>query len=134
MIGEAIIQSLSSILNETNGVVAGRCLILDSTENQVKYPTGSNLRTFAGVTNSATANGRGVSLVKEGLCHVTAAGAIAIGDHLYMSGTAGKVAAIPIGVTPSATYWCVGRAESAANADNDIITADIVRVPFQVVT
>lgn len=115
--GDTIIQSDSMIVNETGGILAGRAVMFDTTQGKCKYPTGSNLATICGVANEDKDDTRPISIVVQGDVSATAASAIAIGDWVYNSGTAGKFAAVPTGVTPSANWYAVGRAVTAASGD-----------------
>ena len=120
MLGEKILDRDTKVLNETPGVLAGRCCMLDTAnEGKVKYPTGSNLANFGGVFQYPVADTRQATLAILGDVLCIAAGIIAIGDEVYMYGTAGKVARIPMGVTPSLTYNSIGVAQTAAAADLD---------------
>jgi len=120
MLGEKILDRDTKVLNEADGVLAGRCVIMDTAnEGKVKYPTSSNLRIFAGVVQYAVATNRQVTLATLGDVLCIAASAITIGDEVYMYGTAGKVASVPIGTTPEADYYSIGVAQTTATLDGD---------------
>jgi len=118
---QIIITDGNKIVNQTGGVVAGRCVVIDTTdENKVKYPTASNARLFAGVVQDKSVdNGKPVTLAIFGDVKCIAASAINIGDEVYLYGTAGKIAAVPLESTPVDYYWSIGVALDNAAQDGD---------------
>lgn len=122
MLGEQILfTDGNKIVSEAVSVVAGRCVILDtSNEGKVKYPTSSNMREFAGVVQEKEVLvNRAVTLAIFGDIKCIAAAAITIGDEVYMYGTAGKVAKVPLAVTPETCYWSIGIALETVTTDGD---------------
>jgi len=114
---------------ETGGVLAQRLVKIFTEDNSVKYST-DNCRGTLGVTNTVADHDKNVSVCTDGDVYVKAGGAIAIGDYLYAAPAGdGTVVAIPIGVTPSANFYCVGMALMDA-ASGSITLMRICQIPF----
>jgi hypothetical protein len=113
------VAGVGQYLAVVQGTVAGAC----------KKPVAANAAAFLGFTQEAQANqNKGVAVRKFGISRATAAGAIALGDHVNIAGTTGKVASCEASITAvgaAGPFHVCGIAESAAAADGDVIMVAI---------
>lgn len=122
MFGEQKIANQSYTVNEVNGVAAARVVVIDPTDPvKIKYPAGANARKTVGVTNNAVLYDKPASICVLGVVYVQIASAVVAGDKLCTGDAEGRVAAIPVGVTPAGNYWCVGEARSSGDTLDDLV-------------
>ncbi len=96
----------------------GLCVVQHSVANQCALPGAQNAANVMGVTLNEQQSTNGIVHIRRfGLVQVKAASAIALGDHVRVAGTSGKVE-----TSSGEAQNVLGFAESAAAADGDLIT------------
>lgn len=104
----------------SGGVAAARVVVADTASGTCKLPAAANAGAILGVTvHAQSESGRSVTVRKNGIADVTAAGAIAAGAPVNIHGATGKVKAVS--ESSGTKVQCLGFAETAASADGDII-------------
>jgi len=137
MAGAASVLDQTFKITDMAGVLQYRAVVQGTNAGECKKPSAANEGGFLGVTQEAQANQyKGVAVRRLGVTRVTAAGVIAVGDHVRIADNTGKVESaqadvIAVPTTPKVNYP-IGRAESASAADGDEILMMIA--PFVVKT
>jgi len=135
--GPASVLDQTFKITDAAGVLQYRAVVQGTSAGECKKPAAANDPGFLGITQEAQATQyKGVGLRMLGVSRVTAAGVIAVGAHIRIADTAGKVesAESDVIVAPGSAKvnYSIGTALSAAAADNDVIFAFIF--PFVVKT
>ena len=135
--GPASVLDQTFKITDAAGVLQYRAVIQGTNAGEAKKPTAANDPGCLGITQEAQPNQyKGVAVRMLGVSRVTAAGAIAVGAHIRIADTAGKVesAEADVIVAPGAAKvnYPIGVALSAAVLENDVIFAFIF--PFVVKT
>lgn len=108
-------------VNQSGGVTKRAVLIEHSTNPfEAKLPGGANAGEIVGIARETTADGDHVAVQQSGEAECIASAAVGVGDRVNIAGTTGKVKTVSEGA--GVIVYGVGRALTAATADNDIIT------------
>lgn len=126
--GPASVLDQSFKITDAAGVLQYRAVIQSTNAGECKKPTAANDSKFLGVTQEAQATQyKGVAVRVLGVSRVTSAGVIAVGDHIRIADTAGKVESAETDVTAAPgsakVNYPIGKALTAAAADGDVIFA-----------
>lgn len=107
-------------ITETAGIAAYRVAVQGTNPGEAKLPGAANAGAILGVTvHSQPRQGGHVAVRKAGIARVVASGAVALGAPVNLAGASGKVKAVS--ESAGTKVQCLGFAETAAAADNDVI-------------
>lgn len=118
-------------IEDAAGVGQFLCVVQGAADGGCKKPTAANAPGFLGVTIEAQSNqNKGVAVVKEGICRVTAQGTITRGDRLAIGSSVGDVKSVEALITAApgsaSVQNVIGQAEESAVA-GDIFQMHITR-------
>lgn len=124
-------------ITDAAGVGAGLAVVQDTAAGDVKKPAAANAVGFVGVTQYAQATqNKSVSVKEYGRTFGVAAGAIAVGDWVYIADNTGKFASCEasVNLAPGTALQIniCGKARTAAAVSGDLFEFDIQ--PFVVKT
>ena len=105
---------------EGGALTRGTAVMQGTAQDQVKAPTGANVRPAGIVVETTAAAGDPVAVVRRGECIAIAGGVVAPGDYVEITGVNGRLT-----TTAVAGHEVVGRAVSAAAADGDEFVLDV---------
>ncbi len=125
MAGASSVLDKSYTIEDAAGVAQFRAVVQGAAEGGCKKPLAANAKGFLGFTQESQTQNRGVTVRKAGISRAVAAGVISLGDWVNIADNTGKIqscqAAVDAAPGVAAQTNVIGKAESAAGADGDIV-------------